>query len=289
MTRRSKIIGVSVLCAALLALFFFVAQPAQAIDGGEADGAGHPNVGMIGFDVDGPGGPFPPFGLCTAFVVSDSVVVTAAHCIQVNPDASWAMTLAPGSPGAPVVTPGVYPEDFPFPILAPVTYAEDVVMHPSFGEGHAQANDVAVLRFAEGTFAGNTPAALPSEGQLDALAAQGGLLGQDFTLVGYGATHFDRTTKSKQIDGYRQVAHAPYQALTPHSLVLQGTPEASSAGYVCSGDSGGPQFVGDSNLAVSLVGGITNSSHLCGTGARFVQRLDTPIVQQFLGQFIALP
>ncbi|HZD53439.1 MAG TPA: hypothetical protein VE175_10340, partial [Woeseiaceae bacterium] len=94
------------------------------------------------------------------------------------------MTLQPGSPGDPVVLPGIFPDDFPFPILAPVTYADDVFMHPRFGEGQLRANDVAVLIFPEGTFAGVTPVELPSERQLDALAFQGGLRGQDFTLIG---------------------------------------------------------------------------------------------------------
>jgi hypothetical protein len=266
-----------------------VPQQADAIGGGEPDGNGHPNVGVIGFDLDGPDGALPPFALCTAFLVSDSVAVTAAHCIAVAPGASWAVTLEPGSPGAPVVLPGIFPDDFPFPILAPATHAEAVTMHPRFGEGHPQANDVAVLQFPEGTFADVTPVALPGERELDMRAARGGLLGQEFTLVGYGTVPIDRTTGQRIVEGFRQVASAPYQGLTPESLVLQATPEATDAGFVCSGDSGGPQFLGASNLAVSLVGGITDRGSPCGTGARFLQRLDTPVIRDFLSDHIDLP
>lgn len=276
----------SVLAAVLIAV---ISGPALAIGNGEPDGDGHPNVGLIGFDLDGPEGPLPPFALCTSFVVSDSVVVTAAHCIATAPEASWAVTLVPGGPDDPVTIPGIFPDDFPFPILAPAVHADAVVMHPNFGEGHWQANDVAVLRFPEGTFEDVTPVELPLERELDSLAAFGGLRGQDFTLVGYGTVPIDRTTDQTILKGFRQVASAPFQALTPESLILQATPEATDAGFVCSGDSGGPQFLGTSNLAVSLVGGITNQGSPCGTGGRFMQRLDTPVIREFLLEFVDLP
>lgn len=280
--------------AAILSILFSLALAAlpfqaTAIGNGEPDGDGHPNVGLIGFDLDGSEGALPPFALCTSFVASDSVVVTAAHCIAVAPNASWAVTLEPGSPDAPVLVPGIFPDDFPFPIIVPVVHAEKVLMHPRFGEGHPQVNDVAVLRFPEGTFADVTPVDLPRERELDARAAHGGLVGQDFTMVGYGAVPISRTTEQKRIEGFRRVASAPFQGLTPESLVLQATPEATDAGFVCTGDSGGPQFVGASNLVVSLVGGITNSASQCGTGARLLQRLDTPMIREFLGRHVPLP
>lgn len=264
-------------------------DPAAAIGNGEPDGTGHPNVGLVGFDLDGPGGALPPFALCTSFVASDSVVVTAAHCIAVAPGASWAVTLEPGSPDAPVLVPGIFPDDFPLPITVPVVHAEEVVMHPRFGEGHQRANDVAVLRFPEGTFADVTPADLPRERELDALAVHGGLHGQDFTLVGYGTVPIDRTTEQRLVEGFRQVTTAPFQGLTPESLVLQATPEATDAGFACAGDSGGPQFLGASNLVVSLVGGVNRGRAQCGTGAKFMQRLDTPVIREFLEQHVPLP
>jgi len=275
-----------VACAVLLALF---PSPCPAIAGGSPDGNGHPNVGVLGFDLDGPGGALPPFAVCAAFVASDSVMITAAHCIQVAPHARWAVSLQPGSPSSPVVHPGVYPDDFPFPILAAVTYAEQVFVHPAFGQGQTRANDVAVLVFPEGTFAEVTPVLLPSERQLEVLAVQGALRGQNFTLVGYGAVPIDRTTEQALVQGFRQVASAPFQGLMPESLILQANPEPSGAGSTCHGDSGGPQFLASSNLAVSLVGGITNQGAPCGTGAQFFQRLDTPVIREFLAQHVAVP
>lgn len=161
-------------------------------------------------------------------------------------------------------------------------------MHPRFGDGRTQTNDVAVLVFPQGTFAHVVPVALPPERELDILAARGGLVGESFTLVGYGTVPLGRTTEQAQVKGFRQVATAPFQGLTPETLVLQMTPEATGEGLACSGDSGGPQFVDGSNLAVSLVGGPTNDSP-CGTGASHLQRLDTPIIRDFLERFITLP
>jgi hypothetical protein len=288
-TERMRKMLITTLVTVCVALLASLPSQSLAIGGGVPDGNGHPNVGLLGFDLDGPGGELPPFAVCTCFVASDSVVITAAHCIEVAPNASWAVTLQPGSPNNPVYPPGIFPDDFPFPIIVPATYADEVHMHPHFGEGRFRANDVAVLIFQPGTFASVTPVTLPSELQLNALAYQGGLRGQEFTLVGYGAIPFDRPTEPVFVPGYRQVASAPFQALMPVSLILQGTPEATGVGFTCTGDSGGPQFLGGSNLAVSLVGGINDRDHLCGTGALFLQRLDTPVIREFLDDYVALP
>ena len=277
----------SILLAAILLVSF--PTPCLAIAGGSPDENRHPNVGVIGFDVDGPSGPLPPFAVCTAFVALESVMITAGHCFQVAPHASWAVTLQPGSPSNPVVAPGTYPDDLPFPILPAVIYAQQVLVHPAYGQGHDRANDVALLLFPEGTFADVTPVMLPFERQLEVLAFQGGLRGTDFTLVGYGAVPIDRTTEQVAIQGFRKVASAPFQGLTPELLILQETFEATGAGATCSGDSGGPQFLGGTNLALSPVGGLNNHGAPCATGTHFFQRLDTPTIREFLSQHVALP
>lgn len=250
------------------------------------DGSGHPNVGLLAFDLDA-GGPLPPFALCTGFVVSDDVFLTAAHCIQSVAAPAWSVTLEPGSPNSPVMSTGIFPDDFPFPVVVPTTYADAVIVHPNFGEGHPRANDVAVLVFPEGTFSGIIPADLPDEGQLDALAAQGGLLGQEFTLVGYGTTLLEGDGERRQVPGYRQVTTAPFQGLTRDWLNLQMTLTATGEGGTCTGDSGGPHFLGTSNTAVALLGG-PGGAQGCGKGTTRTLRLDTPAVQDFLRTFVDL-
>jgi trypsin len=71
------------LCATIGAALVTVAvaaSPALAVDEGVPDRDGHPYVGAIGVDPDGDG----PQTLqiwCSGSVVSDSVFLTAAHCI----------------------------------------------------------------------------------------------------------------------------------------------------------------------------------------------------------------
>ena len=60
-------------------------------------------------------------------------------------------------------------------------------------------------------------------------------------------------------------------------------PATGGAG-LCPGDSGSPQFLGESNLAVSLLTS-SNLSESCG-GAQAAQRLDTSAVRAFLDQYV---
>ncbi len=257
---------------------------------GAPDLQGHGNVGLLAFDVDGSEGPLPPFALCTGSVLSETVFLTAAHCIETAPRARWAVTLEPGSPEDPVVVPGVFPDDFPFRVIAPVVYADEVVVHPQFDGDppSARRHDVAVLLFPEGTFAGVTPVELPHEGELDALAARGGLHGQDFTLVGYGTVPIAGEINGKFVPGYRQVTSAPFQGLSRDWFLFQMTGAATDQGGLCSGDSGSPDFLGGSNVAMALLGG-GGINQVCGTGVARSQRLDTPAERDFIGQFVALP
>ena len=139
--------------------------------------------------------------------------------------------------------------------------------------------------FPEGTFDHVTPVELPVAGLLDHLAARGGLVGREVTLVGYG-TDAELGPPRFFSRGYRQTAAAPIQALTPRWLRIQQTPAATGQGSLCLGDSGSPQFLGgsDSNLVVSI---FSHHATSCG-GASRAQRLDTPSAREFLSQFVAL-
>jgi hypothetical protein len=194
------------------------------------------------------------------------------------------VTLEGGSPASPVARPSVFPDDGLQPILAETVPALDAIIHPEFGGFDHRTHDVAVLLFPEGTFAGVTPVELPAAGLLDRLHRRRGLQGERFWLVGFGV---DPEGPGPQFinEGYRQMATAPFRALTARRLDLDGDARRTGQGGICYGDSGSPQLLGDSNLAVSVM---SDGAPDC-RGTIHGQRLDTVSERRFLSQYVDLP
>jgi hypothetical protein len=259
------------LAASLLATLVLSA-PAGAVDNGVPDGDRHPNVGLLGFDLDA-GGPSPPYFFCTGMVLSDRAFLTAAHCITAFEETvQWVASVAPGGPASPAYTPGVVFDDFPFAVRVPVERPVATIVHPQF-DAVTHAHDLAVLVFARGTF-GVRPVELPRPRLLDKLRPAG----TSFTLVGYGADpDYGLGEPHLFAPGYRQTATAPFLALTSRQLLLQGAGD-SGRGGLCLGDSGSPQLLG--NVAVSLLSAV-------GKTCREIvaQRLDLPADRGFLARF----
>jgi hypothetical protein len=273
------------LCAAIGAALVTVAlaaTPTLAVDEGVPDKDRHPYVGALGVDMDGDG-PQAPLVWCTGFVISDRAFVTAGHCLTgLGPETVWYATLAAGSPRAPMILPGVFPEDFPdFPFLVPITRATRTVTHPDFEEEDFR-HDVAVVLFPPGTFAGVTPAALPKLRQLERLD-----LGRaPIRLVGYGTDpeHGDGEPQFN-VEGYRQTATAPFQRLTNRQLLLDGDTAATRQGGLCIADSGSPQLLPDTNLVLSLFSTHSHEVDAC-RGVIHAQRLDTRSEREFLARYV---
>jgi hypothetical protein len=94
-----------------------------------------------------------------------------------------------------------------------------------------------------------------------------------FTLAGYGMELRDGQFYAQ---GYRKTARAGFHALSRNWLELE-----NSSG-LCYGDSGGPQFLGPTNLQVSLH---HDSTSECA-GVAFTQRLDTRAEHRFLAPYL---
>jgi hypothetical protein len=282
---------------ATLAALLVSAAPARAIDGGVPDGDGHPNVGLLAWDVDGLG-ESPPFAICTGSVISDSVFLTARHCIEpplvpLPPNVQWAVTLEPGTPSAPLYPGGFFPDDYPTCCgltvdESKIARATGVALDPDYTPGFvpgsgaptAGAHDVAVVLFPAGTFAGVKPVDLPRRRVLDHLRATGRRHGPQFTLVGYGAEIRDGGIYAP---GYRKTARAPYSNVDSNWLLLTNTVGLlPRSGALCYGDSGSPQFLGGSNLQVSLFHDLTSTC----TGLGYNQRLDTLAERQFIAPYL---
>ena len=128
-----------------------------------------------------------------------------------------------------------------------------------------------------------TPAALPPAGLLNSLD----LTGQSFTTVGYGRTRIDRTKGPNNIVNQfaRNVITQDFRNLFPLWLTLNGDP-STGTDFTCYGDSGGPHFLGDSNVVVALT---ATGDIPCGA-LEVGYRLDTPSARQYLAaQGVPLP
>lgn len=270
--------------AAIAALISVAAaHPAAAITGGEPDGEGHPNVGLILF--------YEPDGRfrCSATLISPTVLITAAHCTA-------------GNVGKTLVTfKSVIAEQPPsgFPVAANpaagYTAAEIEAAGYLAGTsyGHPQYsdftdmdnwNDVGVV-VLDKPVVGITPATLATGNYLDQFA-QPLLNSTIFDNVGYGTEvrKAESGPQNPQPMSYpliRRYTTSPGQKLTPQILQLNGNPnDTRGGGGTCFGDSGGPVFLNGLLVAVTSYGYTQNCRYLGG-----YQRIEIPVVENWVASF----
>ena len=129
---------------------------------------------------------------------------------------------------------------------------------------------------------------LPSLNQLDKLKTKRGQQDVTFTAVGYGLqmSFPDAAAWKEHNVKVRMVAHPKLNQINvpgftgDFSLLLSNN---SNTGGTCFGDSGGPNFLGDSNV----VAGVTSfgiNGNCAGTGGVF--RMDRADVLEFVGSFL---
>ncbi|NIK61027.1 trypsin-like serine protease [Kribbella shirazensis] len=279
-SRLSRIIGI---CALALGLSVAPSLSASAITGGEPDGNGHPNVGLILF--------YQPDGRfrCTASLVSPTVLVTAAHC-----------TL--GTLGKTLVTfDSVIAEQppSPFPVAADpakgYTQAElekagyksgTAYAHPQYSDftDLANWNDVGVI-VLDRPITNIAPVKIAPANYLNAYQ-QPKLNSTIFKSVGYGTEvrKADSGPQKPTPMSYpllRRWAEEPGQKLTPQILQVNGNEhDTRGTGGTCFGDSGGPTFHGGYQVTVTSYGYTANCRYLDG-----LQRIDIKVVQDWLKTF----
>jgi hypothetical protein len=244
-----------------------VAAPAFAITDGELDGNRHPNVGlMVALDANGT-----PMWRCSGTLVSPRHYLTAGHCT----DGAARVTIwfdadvDAGMPGNGYPSAGKV-------FGTPYT-------HPLFPTASFVANDVGVV-VLDNDFGAPPYATLPSIGALDQLAKRRGQQNVSFTAVGYGLQKSfpDAASWKEQRSRVRMLATPRLLQINvpgftgDFSLLLSNN---ANTGGTCFGDSGGPNFIGDS----SVVGAVTSyaiNGNCAGTGGVF--RMDTNNVQDWL-------
>jgi hypothetical protein len=253
-------IRAAILAAALVLL---VAAPVQGIVFGQLDGDAHPNVGAMVVILDGHNE-----AECTGTLVAPKVFVTASHCTAALPFFGLGDH-------------DVYVTFDPVVDDSSTLYRGTAHTNPLFASGgQNDTYDVGVIVLDEAP--GIAPAQLPTARLLNHIA----LRNQRFVTVGYGTVRDTKTTGPHALywDPQRRWAEQGFRSLTKAWLNLSMNPSVGSGG-TCYGDSGGPHFLGQTDIVVAVT--VTGDYQCRATDVDY--RLDTPAARAFLGQFVTLP
>jgi len=207
---------------------------------------------------------------CSGTLISETVFLTAGHCtygaahVEIWFDNNEADVRANGYPFVGQVSGTPY-------------------THPDYPTASFVVHDVGVVVLDE-AYPMAEYGVLPQLNQLDALKTRRGTQNVTFTAVGYGLQKINPVFVERRLD--RMVA-------TPHliqinvpgftgsfSMLLSNN---ASTGGTCFGDSGGPNFLGDSNV----VAGVTSfgiNGNCAGTGGVF--RMDRQTALDFVTPFL---
>lgn len=236
----------------LVALLGVSVAPAGAITDGQLDGDNHPYVGlMVAQDEDRN-----PLWRCSGTLLSDSLFLTAGHCTE--------------APAAHVeiwfdadVESGI-PENG-YPDTGDV--GGTPFTHPDYDPNAFFLRDLGVVVLDE-PMPMDEYGALPSLDQLDVMATRRGHQDLTFTAVGYGLQRINPVfVEQERVRMFSR----------PHLIQINGgivgdfsllLSNNKATGGTCFGDSGGPNFIGTSNV----VGGVTSfglNGNCAGTGGVF--------------------
>jgi hypothetical protein len=264
---------------ALLAVTFV---PALAVTDGTPDGNGHPYVGlMVAYDATGQA-----LWRCSGTLLSSTVFLTAGHCTEApaasatvwfDSDVQSLLTCFDGAIG-----------DACYPYGGGDSYyGSHIYTHPDFYTAPFFVHDAGVVVLDKPAVK-SVYGVLPSVNQLDALKTKRGLQNVTFTAVGYGLQQSfpDAASWKEHNVKVRMVATPKLNQINvpgftgDFSLLLSNN---AHTGGTCFGDSGGPNFLGNSNI----VAGVTSfgiNGNCAGTGGVF--RMDRQNVLDFVKGFL---
>ena len=243
---------------AAVAVAAALAAAAGAITNGGPDGNAHPWVGALlaphAFS-DG------TWAECSGTLISPTVFLTAAHCDE-------------GLSRVAVTFDSVYDSS------TGKTYWGAWHADPQYNQSQDDPHDVAVV-VLDKAVKGITPARLPKLGSLDGLK-----VGDPITAVGYGAQSVTMGAGGATFHyaDIRYVATGSVNSLNKAWIRASMNPSTGDGG-TCYGDSGGPNFVGNTNI----VAGTTITGDFVCRATNVDYRLDTFSAQSFLHTYVTLP
>jgi V8-like Glu-specific endopeptidase len=231
---------------------------AIAITNGGPDRNGHPYVGALLAPQAFSDGTWEE---CSGTLVAPKVFLTAAHCdeglsrVAVTFDSSYDAATGTAYWG---------------------TWHAD----PAYNQAQSDPHDIAVVVLDKAPN-GITPARLPHAGQLDLLAN-----GDTIVSVGYGAQSvtMGKGGANFHYADIRYVATGSVNAMNPSWIRASMNP-ATGDGGTCYGDSGGPNFLGNTDV----VAGTTITGDFVCRATNVDYRLDTDSARSFLGRYVTLP
>jgi V8-like Glu-specific endopeptidase len=249
---RRPFLALTVLAAVLLP-----AAPAGAITNGTADGTAHPNVGGLVSPTQYSDG---TWLYCSGTLISPTVFLTAAHCAEDGERVG--VTFDPAYEAGDKVYYGTFQAD------------------PLYPGNSSDSHDIAVV-VLDRAIKTIQPARLPAAGSLSGLSST-----QQFTSVGYGAYEVTNEPGGHQYlyNDDRMVATGTLNATNKTWLRISMNPSTGNGG-TCYGDSGGPNFLGTTNIVAAIT--ITGDMVCRSTNVDY--RLDTESARAFLGQYVTLP
>lgn len=260
----------------LLALLFstltlLASSPSFAVTNGELDGDRHPAVVLILMEINGS-----PAFRCSGVLIAPTYVLTAGHCTGEPGEFSSIRIFTESD---------VENGDNSYPYVG-LNSVEAVrwAAHPEYTNSAFFLNDVGMIELAEPVYIPvEQYAILPTADILDSLAHQRGLSDQTFTAVGYGLQRinpvFVEAERVRMFSRPHLIQINVPGMVGDFSLLLSNN---HATGGTCFGDSGGPNFIGDT----LVVGGVTSfglNGNCAGTGGVF--RLDRQHVIDFVNEF----
>lgn len=251
----------------VIILSLALATPALAVKFGEPDNGEHPYVGLLVFYDEN----MAPQWRCTGTLISPTVMLTAAHCAELEGRAQvWfneQVTLALGYPNSGGIMGTAYAYDL----------WQGGLYLPNTG-------DAGVVVLDEPVDLDFYPSLAPVD-YLDDLAVRRGLQDVNFEVVGYGL----QAVKPK-LSSYRDRMKAWVQLVNLRSALTDGynlqttnnPGKGTGPGGTCFGDSGGAIFTADHQI-VAVNSFVMNEN--CN-GASFGYRVDKADVQAWILSFL---